>query len=226
MVSLIYGFWLPLWYLWFTASDYLFGISKLFLHLIILIETFACYILNTKSYWRSVYYKYINICTNKISITIEGSFYQGEHFLIVHCWLPVRFSLTFISDVACRYCKSSISFILSVKLARGDSLRKGDNFRWKKIKHLKPSCGIWRRRCIRVWHIITFSWSLMSHMIFPKLHQVFGYITLWYKSFKSAWAKRISSDIMKTHKSPEHFWSVYIFYIEVVNSFYPLVYMI
>ena len=30
--SLIYGFWLPLWYLRFTASDYSFGIFKLFLY--------------------------------------------------------------------------------------------------------------------------------------------------------------------------------------------------
>ena len=29
LVSLIYGFWSPLWYLWFTASDYPFGIFDL-----------------------------------------------------------------------------------------------------------------------------------------------------------------------------------------------------
>ena len=31
--SLIYGFWLPLWYLRFTAFDYPFGIFKLFFHI-------------------------------------------------------------------------------------------------------------------------------------------------------------------------------------------------
>jgi hypothetical protein len=43
---LIYGFWLPLWYLlvivlsllWFTASDYLFGIFKLFLQIFCLLN--------------------------------------------------------------------------------------------------------------------------------------------------------------------------------------------
>ena len=55
--SLIYGFWLPLWYLvaivlsvrlWFTASDYSFGVFKPFLHIYLhlLIEgnIILCYI--------------------------------------------------------------------------------------------------------------------------------------------------------------------------------------
>lgn len=110
------------------------------------------------------------------------------------------------------------------KYTRGGNFRKGDNLRWKKIKHLKLNCSLWCRRCIRVWHIITFSWSLMSHMIvFQKFTSYSGTSLCDIKVLNLRAHIEYLQMLWKHTKSPEHFWSVYIFYIEVVNNFYSCV---
>jgi hypothetical protein len=135
--SSIYGFWLPLWYLRYTDSEYPFDIFKLFLHYLWTIKY------NIKTVRMTIcdhlYFVYLKLSFNRFSVNDLCSvrlcleLYVGglmsfiyvmcvclhivvsntyclvyffvlwtlccQFFWIVRFWLPLRYSLTFISNI-------------------------------------------------------------------------------------------------------------------------------
>jgi hypothetical protein len=82
LVSLIYGLWLPFWYLWFTASDYPFGIFDLRLLITPLVSLIY-------GFWLPLWYLWFTACGYPFGIFDLRLLITPLVSLIYGLWLPL-----------------------------------------------------------------------------------------------------------------------------------------